>query len=65
MDVRLAQPSDGAIVAGILSAAAEKLRCRGEELWTATEVSELAIAPHIRDGLDHLGFDADQAFGVF
>ena len=65
MHVCLAQPSDGAIVAGILSAAADKLRSRGEELWAATEVSELAMAPHIRDGLYHLGFDADQAFGVF
>ncbi len=65
MHVRLAQPSDAATVADILSAAAEKLRSRGEELWTAAEVSELAIAPHIRDGLYHLGLDADQAFGVF
>jgi GNAT superfamily N-acetyltransferase len=65
VQLRLARPSEASLVAGILSAAAAKLRERGESLWTAAEVSEAAVAPHIRDGLYHVGLDGGQAVGVF
>lgn len=65
MHVRLAQPADVAVVAGVLSAAATKLVERGEALWSAAEVSEEAVLPHIRSGLYHLGTHAGEAVGVF
>ena len=65
MHVRLAKPEDAAIVAGVRSAAAENLREKGKGLWAAAEVSELAVSPHIREGLYHLGFDDTEAVGVF
>jgi GNAT superfamily N-acetyltransferase len=65
VQVRLAQSEDAAIVSGLLSAAAANLRERGEELWSAAEVSELAVLPDIRSGLYQLGFDGLEAVGVF
>lgn len=65
MRFRLAQPADAAVVSAVLSAAAVNLVQRGEALWTAAETSEAAVAPHIRQGLYHLGFDADCAIGAF
>lgn len=65
LDVRLAQPADAALVAAILSAAAAKLMARGHALWSAAEVSEAAVAPHIRGGLYHLATAGDEAVGVF
>jgi GNAT superfamily N-acetyltransferase len=65
MQIRLAQPEDAAIVAEVLSAAAAKLDERGEALWTSAEVSEPAVAPHIRSGLYYLGVEGEEAIGVF
>lgn len=65
MHVRLARPADAPVVASVLSAAAAKLRERGEELWTEAEVSEQAIAPHVRDGLYHLALEEGEPIGVF
>ncbi len=41
------------------------LRARGMALWDPEEFSEDSILPHIRDGLYHLGFEGDEAVGVF
>ena len=65
MQVRLAEAADVPLVAGVLSAAASGLVERGHALWTASEVSERAVAPDIRAGLYHLGMDGPQAVGVF
>jgi GNAT superfamily N-acetyltransferase len=65
MHVRLALPQDAPVVAAVLSAAAADLRRRGRELWSAAEVNELAVFPHVRDGLYHLGWDNSEAVGVF
>lgn len=65
MHVRVAQASDAPVVAALLSAAAAKLVERGEALWSAAEVGEAAVTPHIERGLYHLGFDAESAVGVF
>jgi GNAT superfamily N-acetyltransferase len=65
MQIRLAQPEDAAIVAGVLSAAAAKLEERGEALWTSAEVSEPAVAPHIQSGLYYVGTEQGEAIGVF
>jgi GNAT superfamily N-acetyltransferase len=65
MKVRLALPSDTAAVSGVLDAAAAHLRNRGQALWTQGEVSESAVAPHVRGGLYYLGHDGEDAVGVF
>jgi GNAT superfamily N-acetyltransferase len=65
MHIRLAQASDVSIVAAVLSGAAVKLAQRGVALWTSAEVSEPAVAPHIRSGLYHLGIDQGHVVGVF
>ncbi len=65
MQVRLAQPDDAAIVAGVLSAAAANLRERGQELWPTADVSEESVSPHVRAGLYHVGFHNAEAVGVF
>lgn len=65
MHVRLARPEDAAIVAGVLSAAAANLREKGKELWSAAEVSDLAVSPHIGEGLYHLGLLGTEPVGVF
>jgi GNAT superfamily N-acetyltransferase len=65
MHVRLATPADAAIVAGVLSAAAANLRETGKELWSPAEVSELAVSPHIGEGLYHLGLLGAEPVGVF
>jgi len=65
MHVRLAQHADIAVVSGVLSAAAADLVERGEALWTTAEVGEAAVTPHIRQGLYHVGFDAECAVGAF
>lgn len=65
MKFRLATLEDPAVVAGILSAAAANLREQGRELWSAAEVCEAAVLPHIREGLYHLGYENAAAVGVF
>ena len=65
MHVRLAQPEDASLIAGLLSAAASKLREDGIELWSAEEVGEVAVMPHIREKLYHVGFIGEEAVGVF
>lgn len=65
MHIRIADPTETALVSGVLSAAAARLRERGQELWTAAEVSELTVAPAVRDGLYHLGMEGAEAVGVF
>jgi len=65
MHVRLANPDEAALVAGVLSAAAAKLAERGVALWITAEVSEPAVTPHIRSSLYHLGIDEGEVVGVF
>ncbi|MES2940758.1 MAG: GNAT family N-acetyltransferase [Pseudomonadota bacterium] len=65
MHIRPAQPSEAHVVAGLLSAAAEKLRRQGQPLWAADDVSEAAVAPQVRGGLYHLAFDGEVPVGVF
>lgn len=65
MQFRLAKSEDAALVTGVLSAAAAHLRESGQELWPARDVSEFAVLPHINDGLYHLGFEGNEAVGVF
>jgi GNAT superfamily N-acetyltransferase len=65
MHVRVAQPSDSSVVAGVLSAAAAKLIQRGQGLWTEAEVSEAAIAPHVASGLYFVGIDGPEVVAVF
>jgi GNAT superfamily N-acetyltransferase len=66
MHIRVAHLADVAAVSAVLSAAAADLVARGQALWTATEVSEAAVTPHIRQGLYHMGLDAAAcAVGVF
>lgn len=65
MLLRLAQPDESALVAGVLSAAAAKLADRGMPLWTSAEVSEAAVSPHVRSGLYHLALDEGEPVGVF
>jgi GNAT superfamily N-acetyltransferase len=63
--IRQARPADSPSVAGVLSAAASKLRDNGLALWTAAEVSEQGIAAHVRDGLYHVMCDGELPVGVF
>jgi GNAT superfamily N-acetyltransferase len=63
--LRAATPSDTAIVAAILTAAADRLNQRGQALWSAREVSEAGIGEHVRGGRYHVLFDGAQAVGVF
>jgi GNAT superfamily N-acetyltransferase len=65
MHIRQAQPEDTSKVAQVLGAAAAKRRARGEEMWSAAEVSEAVVGPHIREGLYHVAFDGTQAVGVY
>ena len=65
MHLRLAQAEDARIVAGILSAAASTLRERGIELWSAAEVSEAAVSPHVLERLYYIGSVDAEAVGVF
>jgi GNAT superfamily N-acetyltransferase len=65
MDFRLAEAVDAPMVARVLSAAAAKLVQRGDALWTADEVSERSVEPHVRAGLFHLGLERGEVIGVF
>lgn len=65
MQVRVAQTADVAVVAGVLSAAAADLQLRGQALWSAVEVGEAGVTPHIEQGLYHLGIVAEEVVGVF
>jgi GNAT superfamily N-acetyltransferase len=65
VEVRVALPTDAETVAGVLAAAAARLAEQGHPLWTIAEVSEPAVAPHVRSGLYYLGEDDGEAVGVF
>jgi GNAT superfamily N-acetyltransferase len=65
MHVRVAQFVNAPAIAGVLTAAAAKLVEQGVPLWSAAEVSEAAVRPHIERGWYHVGFDAEGAVGVF
>jgi GNAT superfamily N-acetyltransferase len=65
MHIRLADPSEAPVIAEVLSAAAANLVERGEALWSTTEISEPAVAPHTERGLYHIGFLDERAVGVF
>jgi GNAT superfamily N-acetyltransferase len=65
MHVRVAQPAESSLVAGVLSAAAAKLVERGQALWSSAEVSELAVTPHVATGLYFLGIEQAAVVGVF
>jgi GNAT superfamily N-acetyltransferase len=53
------------LVAGVLAAAAGRLRDRGQELWSVAEVSEERIAAHVEQGRYYVGADAAGTVGVF
>ena len=65
MQFRVATREDLPVIAGVLSAAATRLRAKGLGLWTVSEASESAISSHVNDGLYHIGFDGLEAVGVF
>lgn len=65
MHFRVATHKDTSIVAEVLHAAAEYLIERGLDLWSYSEVSESMIAPHVDEGLYHIGFDGPDVVGVF
>lgn len=65
MHFRAAVVSDLSTVSGVLRAAAAKLAECGWPLWTPAEVSESTVAPHVRDGLYHLGIADGEVIGVF
>ena len=65
MQFRIATHQDVADVAGVLSAAAADLRQRDLALWSAAEVSEAAVEPHVNSGLYHVGIEGTKVVGVF
>ena len=65
MHIRAAQAQDASLVADILGAAAAHIRAKGEIIWDPQEVSEAAVAGHVRAGLYHLAFDGEGPVGVF
>lgn len=65
MQFRVATPEDTPLVSKVLSAAAAHLREKNLGLWSQSEVSESMIAPHVDEGLYHVGFDRLEVVGVF
>jgi GNAT superfamily N-acetyltransferase len=63
--VRQAHPEEARLVAEVLTAAATHLAARGHALWDLPEVSEEAIAPHVRAGLYFIADDEEGPVGVF
>ena len=65
MQIRQAQPDEAALVADVLSAAAAKIRDRGELIWDAPEVSEAAVEADVRAGMYYVAFDEEGVAGVY
>lgn len=65
MEFRISTPADVRLVASVLSAAADQLNANGMRLWSSSEISETAVAPHVHGGLYQIGLEGDKAVGVF
>lgn len=65
MNIRRVQPHETALVAEVLGSAAHVLVQRGQGLWRASDVSEAAIADHVRAGMYYVANDDDGPVGVF
>lgn len=63
--IRQARAGEEGIVAGVMGAAAANLAAKGHALWGPDEVSEAAVRAHVRAGMYHVAFDANQPLGVF
>jgi GNAT superfamily N-acetyltransferase len=63
--IRQAQPEEAAIVASVLGAAAHDLLQKGQALWGAAEVSEVAVKEQVRAGKYYVAFDGGGPIAVF
>lgn len=65
MHFRQVRPEEVAVVVDVLSSAAANLVKKGNELWGADEVSEVAVLDHVRSGMYYVAQDDQGPVGVF
>jgi GNAT superfamily N-acetyltransferase len=65
MHIRQVRADEVNLVADMLNAAAASLAERGNALWSAADVSGVAVAEHVKTGMYYVAFDDEGPVGVF